>query len=39
MDAVDSAVFAWSGFAFLLEHFRQMALVAESGVERYFRYA
>ena len=39
MDAVDSAVFAGGGFVFLLEHFRQMAMVAESGIECYFRYA
>ena len=35
MDAVDSAVFARCGFAFLFEHFRQMAMVAESGGNGY----
>ena len=39
MDAVEPTVFARCGFAFLFEHFRQMAMVAESGVECYFRYA
>ena len=35
MDAVKPAVFAGGGFAFLLEQFRKMALVAESGGNGY----
>ena len=31
VDAVKPAVFAGGGFAFLLEQFRKVALVAESG--------